>query len=61
MKLNKRETAYLVSLIKVDVGMIGFLNGFAGLSKHDREKKYFCENIINKLLGRTHYEDSKED
>jgi hypothetical protein len=49
MKLSKKEIEYLVTLIKVDMGIISFLNGFKKPIYEDIKKKNFCDTLIRKL------------
>jgi hypothetical protein len=49
MNLTKKEKEYLMMMIKVDISMLGFLRGFAGLTEADKRKKKSCEQLIKKL------------
>jgi len=48
-KLTKREIDYLIGLVTVEMSMVGFLKGFAKLSKDEAKKKIELSKIIIKL------------
>jgi len=49
ISMSAKERVYIISLIKSDREMIGFLRGFGKETEADKNKRHFCDNLINKL------------
>ena len=49
ISMSAKERLYIISLIKSDREMIGFLRGFGKATTEDINKRHFCDQLINKL------------
>ena len=48
-KLTQKEIVLLIVLVKAHEDIIDFLRGFRKMTKYDKEKKEYYNNIIKKL------------